>query len=119
MAKNINRLGEGWLRVPLTAGVGLLSGAQALVGTDLVVDLITDADAAGVATCMFPCAYTANVAVTGEDDLGPAVIAAGDKLYLDGAAVNADAVNGIPYGYALGGVLAGATTTIEVARGTF
>lgn len=116
MAKNIKFQGQGWLRLELTAGIGLVSGDVAGIGNALVVDLITDADAAGVATVMLPCSYVVERAVVGADGVGNAAVAVGDALYLDGAAVNADATNGVFYGYALGAVVAGATTTIQIAR---
>lgn len=116
MAKNIIHQGQGWLQLELPAGIGLVSGDQALIGNALTVDLITDADAVGNATCRIPCPYTVQVDVVGANDGGNAQINPGDAVYKDGADINADAVNGAFYGYALATVAAGATTSILVAR---
>ena len=116
MADNIRFQGEGWLRLEMTAGIGLQSGDVAVIGAGLTVDLITDADAVGVATVMFPCSYVTEHPVVGEDDQGNAAVNIGDPVYIDGTDINADAAGGVFYGYALGAVLAGATTTIQIAR---
>lgn len=116
MAKTIKYQGEGWLRLEMTVGAGKKSGDVVAIG-ELVVDCITDADAANKATAMFPAAYATEVAVTGKDAADANVaVAIGDKLYKDGAVINKDQTNGKFYGYALATVVGGATTTILVAR---
>lgn len=52
--------------------------------------------------------------VEGQGAAAAAAIAIGDRVYLDGGVVNADATNGDFYGWALGAVASGATTTIRV-----
>lgn len=116
MAKTIKYQGEGWLRLEVTVGAGAKSGDVVAI-SDLVVDCITDADSSNKATAMFPAAYATEVAVTGKDAAGAnAAVNIGDKVYKDGVEINKDATNGKFYGYALAGVVAGATTTILVAR---
>lgn len=115
MAKNIIHQGSGWLRLELPVTPGLLSGARTLVGAGLAVDLITDADAAGNATVMFPCPYTVSVPVVGHNGTAAAAVAVGDPVYMDGANINVNPA-GVLYGYALEAVVSGATTTILVAR---
>jgi len=58
---------------------------------------------------------TAMLTVVGENDSGNVAVTYGDKLYLDGAAVNRDSANGTFIGYSLGVVVSGASTSIEVA----
>lgn len=57
-----------------------------------------------------------NLPVIGETTVN-AAIAIGDILYYDATKVNADATNGVRFGYALGAVASGATTTIPVKIG--
>jgi hypothetical protein len=115
VAKTIKYQGEGWLRLELTVGAGAKSGDVVAI-SDLVVDCITDADSSNKATAMFPAAYATEVAVTGKDASANAAVAIGDNVYKDGAEINKDATNGKFYGSALAAVVAGATTTILVAR---
>lgn len=58
-----------------------------------------------------------SMSVTGVDGSGNAAIAIGDIIYLDGGVLNADDTNGVRWGYALGAVASGATTTINVKVG--
>lgn len=56
--------------------------------------------------------------VEGKDGAGNAAVAEGDIVYLDAGKLNVDGTNGIRYGYALGAVASGGTTTaIQVAIG--
>ena len=57
-----------------------------------------------------------NLPVVGETTSASA-IAVGDILYYDATKVNADDTNGVRFGYALGAVASGATTTIPVKVG--
>lgn len=59
-----------------------------------------------------------NLSVKGVDNVpADTAIAAGDIIYLDGAELNVDSVNGVRFGYALAAVVAGATTEIPVKVG--
>lgn len=55
-----------------------------------------------------------DIAVVGADGAGNAAIDIGDRVYVDGAVINADVTNGDFYGWALEAVASGATTTIRV-----
>lgn len=49
--------------------------------------------------------------VEGKDGAGNSAVAAGDIVYLDAGKLNVDDTNGVRYGYALGAVASGGTTT--------
>lgn len=69
---------------------------------------------AGTTVIEFPLTFSKVLSVVGEDNAGNTAIELGDRVYLDGAAYNADATNGVFIGFALGEVASGATTSIEV-----
>lgn len=75
---------------------------------------LTDEDADGLTTVALDGVW--NLAVKGETTSNAAV-SAGDILYYDSGVVNKDSSNGIRFGYALGAVDSGATTTIPVRVG--
>jgi len=117
MAKNIRReSGSGFVHYRLDLGGAASSGDVTLFGTATPVLLLDDTDSDDIATCeIIGCMTVAELSVVGADDVGNAAITAGDKVFIDGAAINADAVNGTFLGYALAGVASGATTAIDVA----
>jgi predicted RecA/RadA family phage recombinase len=121
LAKN-NRFGDGnHLRLNVSAvngsGTGDLvkSGDPGAVGQIPFVAL-TDEDAAGKATVATEGAF--NLAVFGHDGTAGAAIAEGDKLVWDNTGGTVEktpgSANSVPFGYALGAVGSGATTTIGV-----
>lgn len=59
---------------------------------------------------------TAKLPVKGETTTNAAV-SAGDIVYYDAGVINKDSTNGVRFGYALGAVASGATTTILVKIG--
>ena len=117
MATNFKRFSHA-LNLEVAVASGTTSGDVVAVG-QMVGVAITDRDSSGNAVVAFPFAYTVDVAVTGEDAAGAAAVAIGDRLYLDSGAVNKDATNGVPFGFALEAVSSGATSTIEVAVAQF
>lgn len=102
------------LSVAVTAPATPASGDPVLFGQRPGVAL-TDEDANGDTSVDFGGVY--NLTVDGQDDLGAAAIAAGDILYYDGGQINADAVNGVRFGYAMDPVGSGQTLTIRVIIG--
>lgn len=58
-----------------------------------------------------------DMAVVGQDGAGNAAVASGDIIYLDAGVLNVDSTNGVRWGYALGVVASGATTTIPCKVG--
>lgn len=93
---------------------GKSSGDAAAFG-QLAGVCLTDTDADGNVTMQTNGVF--ELSVVGADGAGNAAIAAGDKVYVDGSAVNADSTNGVFLGWALAAVSSGATTTINVKVG--
>lgn len=95
----------------------ILSGQACLLGS-LPAVALTDADdtVGNGGKCTLKFNGVADLPVKGETTTN-AAIAAGDILYLDGSVVNKDSTNGVRFGYALGAVASGATTTIPVKIG--
>ena len=89
----------------VTSGQGFMIGELSLVAS---VDIAEGASGSARTQDVF------DLAVKGADGTGNAAIAFGDKVYLDGAELNADDANGKFYGHALGAVVSGETTTIPV-----
>ena len=114
MATNKRRINGRFLNVVCTAPATPSSGDPVLFG-EIPGVAVTDEDANGNTSIDTGGVY--NLSVKGADDGGDAAIAAGDILYYDAGEINADAVNGTRYGYALAAVNSGATTTIEVKIG--
>jgi predicted RecA/RadA family phage recombinase len=75
---------------------------------------LADEDADGVTTVALDGVF--DLAVKGETTTNAAV-AVGDILYYDAGVINRDSTNGVRFGYALGAVSSGATTTIPVEIG--
>jgi predicted RecA/RadA family phage recombinase len=111
MATNKNK--ELGIQLPLAVAVGVLSGDPVIVGNITGVAL-TDRDANGNASVDLMGTY--NLSVKGVNDAGNVAVAAGDAIYY----IDADTPklsrksSGRLFGMALGAVLSGATTTIEV-----
>lgn len=93
------------------------SGDPVLVGQIPGVAL-TDERADGTTTLTLQGIY--NLSVKGENAAGNNAVAVGDILYYEAGQtppINKDATNGVRFGYALGAVSSGATTTIPVLIG--
>ena len=74
---------------------------------------LTDTDADGMVRVKVTGVF--ELSVTGKDSSdGNVSIAEGEEIYLDGGELNKDDTNGVFFGYALGSVSSGATTTIPV-----
>jgi len=95
-----------------TAGL-VLSGDPVVIGQLPGVALTTE-DADGMATIQ--CDGVFDIPVKGETTAN-AAIAVGAIVYFDTDKLNADASNGVRFGYALEGVSSGATSTIRVKVG--
>lgn len=110
MAKNFVKEG---LRHQFAVTAGLKSGDPVVIGQIPGV-LETDADAANKAVVNLTGVF--NLSVKGVDASANAAVAVGDAIYY----VQADTPKlskkntGVLFGYALGAVVSGATTTIEV-----
>lgn len=117
MAKNSGAIEQGApVQLTLTVTAGSVSGdVRAL--NDMVVYLQTDADANNEAVCTIPARFVEVVSVTAVDHTGNVAIAVGDRLYLDTGVINRDSTDGVPFGYALDAVEAGATANIRVGFG--
>lgn len=106
----------GKLSLPVPDGTA--SGDPVLIFDEIPAVALTDEGDGGngdnVATVALNPKWVFDLAVTGADGVGNAAIAAGDRVYVDGAQVNADVTNGTFYGWALEAVASGATTTIRV-----
>lgn len=113
MATNIVHEDGDQLRVVCTAPAEPNSGDPVLVG-QLPGVALTDEDTDGYTTVKFN--GTATLAVKGETTTNNAV-AVGDLLYYDAGVINKDSTNGVRFGYALGAVSSGATTSILVKIG--
>jgi predicted RecA/RadA family phage recombinase len=97
------------IKLPVTSGAK--SGAWEMIG-DLAVVLNGDADNNDNAQCNLIGVYS--LEVIGADNAGDADIFAGDKVYVDGAVLNADDTDGLHFGHALDTVNAGETKEIRV-----
>lgn len=91
----------------------VLSGDPGAIG-DMPFVALTDEDGDGNATCATKGVF--DLAVTGEEDTPTdTAISPGDKVFYDDTLGQIDVgPNGVPFGYALDAVVAGATTTIRV-----
>jgi predicted RecA/RadA family phage recombinase len=113
MATNIVHEHGDQLRVVCTAPASPSAGDPVLVGQIPGVAL-TDEDASGYTTVKFNGCATLDV--KGETTTNAAV-SVGDILYYDSGVINKDSSNGVRFGYALGAVESGATTSILVKIG--
>lgn len=113
MATNIENSTRARIRKELDLGGAASSGDIVLVGELMHVLVLEDTDANDLATCELPGSTVVNLSCVGADGSGNAAIAVGDGIYLD-TVYNADDANGTLFGYALGAVSSGATTTIPV-----
>jgi len=115
MATNVRYDKRSGVRLELTVGASQTSGSVILIN-DMPVFLLEDSDEADKATVeLIGVSLVVELPVTGADGAGNAAVAVGHAIYKDGTAYNRDATNGKPIGYALGTVVSGATTTIQVA----
>lgn len=116
MAANLTIQRSDQLKI---ASAATASGDVVLIGDSLVGVASTATDADGDISLHLSVALEGRShSVTGADNVGNTAIALGDRLYLDTGVINADAVNGVPFGYALGTVGSGLTATINVLVGT-
>lgn len=113
MATNIVHEDGEQLRVVCSAPTAPKSGDAVLVGQLPGVALV-DEEADGYTTVKFNGAAT--LPVKGETTTNAAVNY-GDILYYDSGVINKDSTNGVRFGYALGSVSSGATTSILVKIG--
>lgn len=97
---------------------GTSSGDALLLFGEIPAVALTDegdgGNADNHATVAIAPLWVFDIPVAGADGAGNAAVAIGDRVYVDGAAVNADVANGDFYGWALEAVASGATTTIRV-----
>ena len=92
---------------PIESGDAVIWGAA-----EVPAVATSDQDDAGLVSVQFGGVY--DIPVVGANGAGNTAIAAGDPVYFDGGAINADVTNGSLYGYAMEAVASGATTTIRV-----
>lgn len=97
-----------------TAPTTVDSGDPVLLGK-LPGVALTDEDSDGNATIAISGVF--QLSVKGEDGSGNSAVAAGDILYYDSDVINKDVTNGTRFGYALGAVTSGSTSTIDVLIG--
>lgn len=100
-------------------GTTVTSGDPVVVGK-LPGVALTDADdtIANSGRCTVKFDGVIEHVVEGKDGSGNAAVAKGDIVYLDAGKLNVDATNGVRFGYALGAVVSGNTsTTIQVKIG--
>lgn len=102
--------------IPLDLGATVSAGTASQVGIINCVP-ITDAVSGTAVACKIKGVFS--MSVTGADNAGNAAISIGDKLYLDSGVLNVDNVAGVAWGYALGAVASGDTSTIDVLIGQF
>lgn len=117
MASNFIDPGDRWSGA-LSAPATPTSGDPGVLGQIPVVALTDEADggnAAGEVT--FAMSGIFECPVTGANAAGNTAVAIGDIIYWDSTVLNKDNTNGIRWGYALGAVSSGATTTIKVKVG--
>ena len=79
---------------------------------------LADEDANGVTTVALDGVFA--LSVKGENNSGNTAVSVGDILYYEAGQtppINKDSTSGIRFGYALGAVSSGATTTINVRVG--
>lgn len=98
----------------VVAKAGMSSGDPTVVGNIPGVCL-TDTDADGNVVIATKGVY--ELSVHGADGSGNSAVAIGDIVYYDTDEVNVDDANGVRFGYGLGAVSSGATTTIKVKVG--
>ena len=117
MAKNTVYMWTQSLPLVPTAPTTPASGDPVLVGQIPGVAL-TPKDTNNVATIATDGAFA--LPVKGENNAGNSAVAVGDILYYEAGQtppINKDNVAGVRFGYALGAVSSGATTTITVKVG--
>lgn len=117
MATNLYQYEGRYIRGAATAPATPTSGDACILGNIPGVALTDEGDggnATGEVTIDTRGVY--NLPVVGETTTNDAV-AIGDILYYDATKVNKDDTNGVRFGYALGTVASGATTTIPVKVG--
>lgn len=94
----------------LDCGGAKSAGDPVVVGTIAGV-CVTDTDSNDFAEVRVD--GVCSLSVKGEDDAGNAAIADGAKIYLDGAVLNADSVNGVLFGKLVNGAVASGATETE------
>ncbi len=124
MAKNFEQSGE-FIEVlestltPVTAGL-IVSGEAGFWGAgNFLTGVAQTSPAAATENVSMHTKGVYRLAVTGRDQVpADSAVAIGDKLYIDDteAQLNKDVTLGKFFGYALGTVVAGATTTIPVLQ---
>lgn len=114
---NVSALnGSGAANLVLSGDPVAFGGTGASAGFGAVA--LTTENASGIATVQTDGVF--NLAVTGKNAAdADTAVAIGAVLYWDDTPgqLNLDATNGIRFGYALGAVVGGATTTIPVKVG--
>lgn len=91
------------------SGEPVLLGDQGLCGV-----AETDRGSDGEATVCLPPSAVYRIPVEGKGKEANQVIEPFDKVYIDGAVVNADATNGTFFGWTLDKVASGSTDTVRV-----
>ncbi len=97
-------------RIYLTVGTDVKAGDPVAVG-QIVGVALNDADASGGTVVITRGVF--RLPVKGNDGTADVDVAVGDQLYIKDGVISKDS-SGVPFGYALGTVAAGATTEIEV-----
>lgn len=124
MAKNFEQSGE-FIEVlestltPVAAGLVKSGGAAFWGAGDFLTGVAQTSPAAATEKVSMHTRGVYRLPVTGRNQVpADAAVALGDKLYIDDAEaqLNLDATLGKFFGYALGTVVAGATTTIPVLQ---
>lgn len=101
------------VRRKLAVGASQVADSVILI-SEMPVYLVEGSDANNDALCVLPGTLVAELTVDGQNNVGAAAVAIGDKLYKDGTEINVDSINGVLIGYALETVNSGATTAIDV-----
>ncbi|MEU8158033.1 DUF2190 family protein [Micromonospora sp. NPDC048986] len=114
MALNTEIMWTESLSLVCTAPATPASGDPVLCGQIPGVALTDEDTADGLTTVALNGVF--RLPVKGETTTNNAVVA-GDIIYYDAGVLNKDNTNGVRFGYALGGVNSGATTTIPVRIG--
>jgi len=115
---------SGWVEqmLPIVRSLPVPTGVQAgdpVLLEEMVCYAQSDRDGDGNARVMIPGNFVQVVPVSGRDNTSDVLVAVGNLLYFDAAddQLNLDSTAGVPFGYALAGVVAGETTDIEVVFG--
>ncbi|KAB2865096.1 MAG: hypothetical protein F9K46_04065 [Anaerolineae bacterium] len=113
MATNVVNDSGATIRKKMTVGASQVKNSVILLN-EMPVFLLEDADSSNKATCVLPGTMVVDLAVVGANGAGNIAVAVGHRIYKDGTEYNRDSTNGTLFGYALGAVNSGATTTIPV-----